>query len=371
MEFGLFNLMQSRDPKVAPEPLYAHTLDMVRAAEDGGFAMAWFAEHHFSTYSLCASPMVMAAWCAAKTSRIKLAPGVLLLPLYEPVRLIQELAMLDALSGGRFVLGFGTGYQPYEFRRFGIDLKEGGNRYMEFLEMIEVGLTRGEFAYKGRYYEVPEAMLAIRSGRAFNPVYVAGVLNHPGIRRHTAERRYVPLLAPGWNPISLVEGQLAAYREVAKAEGVEPADFPFSVMRVVHVTDSKADALGAAEAFRYSTRAAAALRFDYATFTGIVPDDLPAKDEPTLEQIAANCIIGDPIHCAERIVDEIKRLTPYHYACFMDSGAYDRAKVRRSLDRFAAEVMPLVRKALPHLDAIGGKPGALRTGADFKLAAAQ
>jgi hypothetical protein len=116
---------------------------------------------------------------------------------------------------------------------------------------------------------------------------------------------------------------------------------------------------------------AAALRFDYGTFTGFVPDDIPAKDEPSLEAIAKNCVIGDAQHCAERIVEEIKRLTPFHYTCFMDCGAFDRAKVRRSMDRFAGEVMPLVHKALPNLAAIGGKPGSLRTGADFKLAAAQ
>lgn len=371
MHFGLFNLMQMRDPATRPEDVYAHTLNMVKLADQAGFEMAWFAEHHFSTYSLCASPMVMAAWCAPQTKRIKLAPGVLLLPLYEPARLVQEIGMLDIMSEGRFVLGLGTGYQPYEFERFKIDLKEGGDRYMEFLDILELALTQGEFAYRGRYYHYPEACIAIRTGRKFDPVYVAGVLNHPGIRKRTAERRYVPLLAPGWNAISLVEQQLAAYKDVGRLVGTAPADFPFSIMRFTHVTDSRADALAAAESFRYSTRVAVSLRFAYGQFDGTLPRDLPAKDEPSLEQIVDNCLIGSPEHCAGRIVAEIQALSPVHYALFMQCGAFDMAKSRRSMERFVTEVMPLVRRALPDLDRIGGKPGALRTGIDYKLAAAQ
>lgn len=368
MHFGLFNLLQIRDPAKPAKAAFQETLAQVRLAEAIGFEMAWFAEHHFSTYSVCASPMVMAAWVAGQTSRIKLAPGVLLLPLYDPVRLIQEIGMVDLMSDGRFVLGIGTGYQPYEFERFNVELKEGGDRFVEFLAMIEQALTEGHFSYKGKFYSYPETRLAALPERRLPEVYVAGVLNHPVIRRHIAERRYVPLLAPAWNPIALVEKQRADYLEVARGMGVAPEHFPFSVMRFVHVTDSRAEALAAAENFRYSSRAAVALRFNYGEFDGVTPRDIPAKVEPSLEQIVDNCVIGDAHLCAEKIVAEAKSLNPLHYACFMQNGFLSHGQAMRSLERFGAEVLPLVRKALPGLDAIGAPSGPLRTGVAAKAA---
>lgn len=370
MHFGQFNLMQVRDPAKPPKAAFQETMAQVKLAEDIGFEIAWFAEHHFSTYSVCASPMVMAAWVAGQTKRIKLAPGVLLLPLYDPVRLIQEIGMVDLMSDGRFVLGIGTGYQPYEFARFNVDLKEGGDRFVEFLDMVEHALIEGHFSYKGKFYSYPETRIATRPERRLPEVYVAGVLNHPVIRRHIAERGYVPLLAPAWNPISLVETQRAAYLDVARGVGVPPARFPFSVMRFVHVTDRRDDALAAAENFRFSTRAAVALRNNYGEFDGVTPRDIPAKDEPSLERIAENCIVGDPHKCAEQIVAEAKSLNPLHYVCFMQAGFMSHKMAARSLERFGAEVLPLVRKALPNLDSIGAPPGPIRAGA-AKAAAAQ
>lgn len=371
MHFGHFNLMQVRDPAKPPKAAFQECLAQVKLAEDIGFEMAWFAEHHFSTYSVCASPMVMAAWVAGQTKKIKLAPGVLLLPLYDPVRLIQEIGMVDLMSDGRFVLGIGTGYQPYEFERFNVNLKEGGDRFVEFLDMMEHALTEGQFSYKGKFYSYPETRIATRPDRRLPEVYVAGVLNHPVIRKHIAERNYVPLLAPAWNSIALVEKQREGYLEVARGVGVAPEQFPFSVMRFIHVTNSREDARAAAENFRFSTRAAVALRNNYGEFDGVTPRDIPAKDEPTLEQIVDNCIIGDPHLCAEKIVAEIKTLNPIHYACFMQAGFMSHQMATRSLERFGAEVLPLVRKALPNLDAIGAPPGSIRAGGAKASAAAQ
>src|SRR5262245_25309529 len=119
MELGLFNLMSFRDTSQPQQEIYQNTAALVQLAEQGGFGAAWFAEHHFSNYCVCPSPLMMAAYCASKTDRIKLAPGVLVLPLYEPVRLVGEIAMIDQMSGGRLVIGLGSGYQAFEFERFG------------------------------------------------------------------------------------------------------------------------------------------------------------------------------------------------------------------------------------------------------------
>ncbi|MGB9648021.1 MAG: LLM class flavin-dependent oxidoreductase [Stellaceae bacterium] len=123
MEFGIFNLMGSRDPAKPTVEVFAEVAEQTRLAGEPGYAIAWFAEHHFSNYCLCAAPLMLVAHCASITKKIRLGTAVVVLPLYNPARLVAEIATADALSNGRLMLGIGAGYQPYEFERFGIDIK--------------------------------------------------------------------------------------------------------------------------------------------------------------------------------------------------------------------------------------------------------
>src|SRR5215218_8053253 len=149
MEFGIFNLMGSRDPAKLSAQTFAEVAEQTKLADELGYAIAWFAEHHFSNYCLCASPLIMVSHCAAITKHIRLGTAVLVLPLYNPARLAAEIAMADALSSGRLMLGVGAGYQPYEFERFGIDLKQNLEMTEEFCEILDLALNRGFFTYNG------------------------------------------------------------------------------------------------------------------------------------------------------------------------------------------------------------------------------
>src|SRR3989440_5352125 len=122
MEFGIFNLMGSREPEKPTAEVFAEVAEQTRLADELGYAIAWFAEHHFSNYCLCASPLMLVAHCASITKKIRLGTAVVVLPLYNPARLLAEIATADALSNGRLMLGVGAGYQPYEFERFGVGI---------------------------------------------------------------------------------------------------------------------------------------------------------------------------------------------------------------------------------------------------------
>src|SRR6266496_6305435 len=121
MEFGIFNLMGSREADKPTAQVFAEVAEQTRRADELGYTIAWFAEHHFSNYCLCASPLMMVAHCASITEKIRLGTAVVVLPLYNPARLAAEIATADALSNGRLALGIGSGYQPYEFDRFGVE----------------------------------------------------------------------------------------------------------------------------------------------------------------------------------------------------------------------------------------------------------
>src|SRR5579859_702504 len=123
MHFGLFCLNTQRNPDKGPREIYRETIEHVQMAEEVGFEIAWFAEHHFSNYCLCPSPLAMANYLAPQTKKIHLGPAVIVAPLYQPLRMLEDLAVLDNLSDGRLVIGLGSGYQQYEFHKFGVDLK--------------------------------------------------------------------------------------------------------------------------------------------------------------------------------------------------------------------------------------------------------
>ena len=134
MDFGIFMLMQQRNKHKTSHQILRDAVEQTQLADDIGFGGAWFAEHHFSNYGLCASPLVMISHCAAVTRKIRLGTGIVVAPLYQPARLIAEVAMVDQLSDGRLNLGIGSGYQHFEFERFGVKIADAPAIYNEFLD---------------------------------------------------------------------------------------------------------------------------------------------------------------------------------------------------------------------------------------------
>ena len=126
MEFGiLFTSHPNEDVEPYPRrDVHARVTREILAADRLGFDYAWLAEHHFSEeYGIMPDVFVYAGYLAALTKRIKIGTAVVTLPLSNPVRVAENAAFIDILSGGRFVLGLGSGYRKYEFDGFGIDFE--------------------------------------------------------------------------------------------------------------------------------------------------------------------------------------------------------------------------------------------------------
>src|ERR1700730_3601576 len=127
MDFGLFFLMQ-RDEQWSEQAVFASGLEQMLAAEALGYHSVWIAEHHFNDYGLCPTPPVLAAFVAARTSRLRLRMGVSLLPLHHPVDLAESLAVLDVVSGGRLDVGIGRGGTLQDYQTFQSERDHGGAR---------------------------------------------------------------------------------------------------------------------------------------------------------------------------------------------------------------------------------------------------
>jgi alkanesulfonate monooxygenase SsuD/methylene tetrahydromethanopterin reductase-like flavin-dependent oxidoreductase (luciferase family) len=351
MQFGLFNLMTQRDRSLGPQQIYADTLEHVKLAEQMGFDTAWFAEHHFSNYCLCPSPLAMAIYAAPQTKRIRLGPAVVVAPLYQPLRMLEEISMLDTLSGGRLVLGLGSGYQQYEFHKFGVDLKQGRDILLETLDVVEAFLAGGPLHYEGKHIHIPETHFIFRTLQARPDIYIAGLLNDPVTQERIARAGYVPFFTTGWSTLEEIAQLRATVGQFHRAAGKNPATMKFAIQQYIFVTNDRSEALKAADAARYIRRIAAAMRENYARLDGAYLEEIPAPGEPPLEEIADRLIIGDAETCAEKLVREVETLRISHLSCFMGLPGLPQRSILRSMERFGAEVMPRIEKAVRALAA--------------------
>ena len=351
MELGLFSLMPQRDVSKTVGEIYKETIDLIELAEDIGFDTAWLTEHHFGNYCMCPSPLMLASHVAARTTRIKMGLAVLVLPLYHPMRLLEEIGMVDQLSDGRLVIGYGSGYQAMEFERFGQDLKENWALTNEIMDILEMGIAEGRVAYEGNYFQIPETVIGTPVLQKPSPaVFTAG--NHPDYLTRAAKAGYTPIVTvsgAGTDALLGVHGHVKKTFEKAGHTG----PLPFAMNRTIFVTDDKADARFAAEQSRYTARLAMAFRGQYEKLEGLEFIPQPYEGEPSLETILENLPIGDPESCAEKMIKEIKATGACHYSMFIQQGGMDHKRARRSLERIGAEVLPIVDKALGGIKEFG------------------
>ncbi len=176
LRFGLWYAFRNPPQwRRAYQDIYAEVLEQIVWAEEIGYDDVWLTEHHFAEDGHAPSPLIQAAAIAVKTKRMRIGTGVLLLPLYHPVRVAEDCATIDILSGGRFELGVGVGYRVEEFAGLGIPRAQRGGRTNEGLEIIR-RLWEGEtVTYAGKYFQIDKARLTpepVQKPRP--PIWVGG-----------------------------------------------------------------------------------------------------------------------------------------------------------------------------------------------------
>jgi alkanesulfonate monooxygenase SsuD/methylene tetrahydromethanopterin reductase-like flavin-dependent oxidoreductase (luciferase family) len=353
MHFGLFSLMTQRERSQTAGEIIANTIEHVKLAEAISFEIAWFAEHHFSNYCLCPSPLTMCVYMAPQTRRIRLGPAVIVAPLYEPVRLLEDISMADQLSQGRLVLGFGSGYQEYEFHKFGVDLRQGRNIFLESLDLFERFLAGDPVSYQGKHLQMPETHFSVRPLQKRPEIYVAGMVADPETQGRARQRGYIPFFTTGWNTLAAIAEMREKARQAYVAAGGEPAEAPYAMQRYVFVTDDRAEALKAAEGARYIRRIAMSMRNKYGELDGAYLKEIPAPDEPPLDIIADRLLVGSAEVVAERLAAEIETLQPTHVSAFMALPGIEQKRILKSMEAFGAKVMPLLNRRFGDLAKVG------------------
>src|SRR5271170_5524855 len=132
-------------------------------AEPLGFDSLFALEHHFTGYAMSPAPTQLLSYFAGRTRRIQLGTAVIVLPWHDPVRVAEQIALLDILCGGRCVFGFGRGAASVEYEGFRIPMGEARPRFVECAEIIQRALTQDSFEYQGQYYQIPRTAIRPRA----------------------------------------------------------------------------------------------------------------------------------------------------------------------------------------------------------------
>ena len=219
-----YDMRLDGDHPSARADLYEAALDQVEWADRLGFDSVMFHEHHGAADGYLPSPIVMAAAAAARTSRIGIVVGALLVPLHDPLRLAEDLAVVDLLSRGRLVVTPGAGYLPEEFTMFGRAKSRRGKALDQGLEVLTRAWSGEPFEYEGRQVRVTP-----RPYQRPRPPLVVGGGSRPAARRAArAGDGFAPHLPEAW----------ADYREELAALGLpDPGPMPRSGPRFLHVSD--------------------------------------------------------------------------------------------------------------------------------------
>lgn len=343
MRFGLFSHIPWPEGTDAGQIL-ANTTDQVQYGEELGFESAWFAEHHFSRYGLGSSSLLILTHIAARTETIRLGTAILVPPLHQPIRLAEETATLDLLSGGRLEVGFGRGSAGYEYSGYAIDQMESQSRFRESIRIVEKLWTTPEYSFAGEFFNLNQITLVPSPvQKPHPPIYIAATLT-PATLEFVVSTGYPLIIGVVLDTCDALNLCLR-FTQMSAAAGydVPMSRIPFS--RYFYVAETEEAAIN-------DTRIALDWVLDMLqwrrTFnTGSevihrIDDFRQQRTEVPIsyEHLAQHrAIIGTPAQCITQL-KEIEAAGIDLFICNFDFGGIEHQKVLRSMELFAREVMP-------------------------------
>ena len=353
MEFGVFILAQQRDYEQTSQQVIRNSIEQTVAAEQAGFHTAWYAEHHFNNYSLSPSPLMMIAHMAAKTQRIRLGTAVCILPLYHPARFLAEVGFVDTVSNGRLDLGVGSGYQEFEFERFGVNIADSGAIFNEFLDIIPKGLTQKIFDYDGKFLKVPPSSIAVRCVQdPMPPIWITSG-NPVTLSRGVSENHnlFVTALLNGNAAITELRARLD---KVASDNGKDlDDDVRFGFLRCAYASDNASEIDAYLDCARFQRRISESLKFRRAqSDDGYMIKEVPSATDPTFEQMRKNLPIGSVNQVIDKMLEEISILRPKHIALQTQLGNFDQKTMLKQIELWGEKIIPAIKKEVAAMSAV-------------------
>ena len=313
---------------------YRDALEEVTRAEGLGFDSAWMEEHHSVPDHYWPSPLPVLAGFATRTSRLMLGTDILVAPFYHPVRLAEDVALLDLMSGGRITLGIAIGYKPDEFGLYGAEIEKRGARFEEQLAIMKGLWTEERLDFKGRYYSIEGRLEPKPLTKPHPPVWIGGWGELALKRAATLADNWIP--GPTADLTRLVAGKKTFLENRRAAGRAEPVgEWPLTRDVIIADTDRQARELA-------ETHIMVAYRKEYAG--GWRHPFIDASIATDLDRLMADrFIIGGPDQCARQIRRFVEQYGMTHLICRLFFPRMPHAHIMRELELLSREVMPAFR----------------------------
>jgi alkanesulfonate monooxygenase SsuD/methylene tetrahydromethanopterin reductase-like flavin-dependent oxidoreductase (luciferase family) len=349
MRFGTYFFLQAAPGRTPAQVISDEVAQMVRS-EALGFDSVWLTEHHYADYGLSAAPSVLAATIAARTTRIAIGTAVYVLPFHHPLRLAEETATLDILSGGRLIVGIGRGNRAREFVGHGIDQADSRTRMTEAVDLLRAAWTQPTVTFDGQYWSIPGLSVDPKPFQQPHPPLAVAASSDDTVA--WAASHGFRLLSSGLGtPLPALVRLRDRYVEGLRDAGFGPAEIAdrlhhWVVTKHVYVADTDAQARREAEAHErwYLDAFARSLRADDLP----VPPAIRAQAAEMAARTASRTwddliddvlLIGSPATVRTRIAALVEAGVG-ELACWTSFGGLPEPLVNRSMELFAHEVMP-------------------------------
>src|ERR1700730_13356460 len=241
MRFGIFDHLD--DSGVPVGQLFEERLKLIEAYDRAGFYGYHLAEHHNTPLGYAPSPGVFLSAVAQRTRQLRFGPMVYLLPLYHPLRLIDEICMLDQMSGGRFLFGVGRGVSPVEVGFFGVDFARGMQQFREAYECIRRGLSEDRLTFHGEFYDFDNIPIVMKPVQQPYPSLWYGVGRPESIPWAAANAANIVARRPPAQVRAIVHRYRAEWRALGRSEAELPL---MGVNRHIILADTEGEALDVA-----------------------------------------------------------------------------------------------------------------------------
>jgi len=310
---------------------YTEALEEVTKAEELGFDSVWMEEHHSVTNHYWPSPLVVLAGFATRTSRLMLGTDILVAAFHNPVRLAEDAAVLDVMSGGRFTLGIAIGYKPDEFSLYGVELEKRGARFEEQLAIIKGLWTQERISFKGAYYTVDGRLEPKPVTKPHPPMWIGGWGDITLRRAATLADNWIP--GPTADLTRLLAGKKRFLDNRRAAGRSQPiTEWPLTRDLIIADTDRKARELAEAHIM-------IAYRKEYAG--GWRHPFIDASIATDLDRLMEDrFIIGGPDQCVRKIRRFVEEYGMTHLICRTFFPGMPHEHIMRELELIAREVAP-------------------------------
>ncbi len=338
------------------EDIYRDELAIANMAEPLGFDSLGAVEHHFTGYAMIPNCVQLLTYMAGRTQRLTLVTTVIVLPWHDPVRVAEEMAMLDVLSDGRTIFGFGRGAARTEYEGFRIPMEEARERFKETCEIVIRGLTQESFSYQGRYFQIPE--IQIRPRPVSNPVqrlYAAAVSPESGEMMARLGLGVFIIAQKDWDS---AREDLLRYQDTTRSIGLKPR-LPI-VSTQVSVAESEQEAWDDANQYLAETFRAIDTHYGHTrgALQGVKGYEFHAKMAKTYAKLTSSpeeiqkkalqhylnlSVIGTPKQCLEKLEYIQQRMGTDHFLFGFSHGGLPLSRAQRSMRLTAEKILPRLK----------------------------